>query len=151
MSIFRNVATGAVGGLAGGLAMLMVRTIGIEADLIQETLPDKYERGMERLLGFAESTDAEEEKQLAVAEHLALSAGLGAGYGAVRGLSQSDSLPVGIAFAAAVYFLMVGVAGPLLGVTRPPWSKPASGVIGEVLNHVLFGSVTAIVSRRLHK
>jgi uncharacterized membrane protein YagU involved in acid resistance len=151
MSTLGNIATGAVGGLAGGLAMLMVRTVGIESDIIQETLPDKYERGIERLLGFAGSTDAEEEKQLAVAEHLVLSAGLGAGYGAVRGLSKSDSLPVGIAFAAAVYFLMVGVAGPLLGVTRPPWAKPARSVIGEVLNHMLFGNVTAIVSRRLRR
>ncbi len=151
MSFIRNVGAGAAGGLAGGLAMLAVRTIGIEADIIQQTLPDKYEQGIEQMLGFARYTDQEEEKQLAIAEHLILSAGLGAEYGAVRGLSQSNSFFVGLAFASAVYFGMVGVIGPLLGITRAPWSKPAKAVLGEALNHVLFGSVTALVSSRLRE
>ncbi len=129
--------------------MLAVRTVGIEAYVIQKMLPDKYEQGIEQMMGFAGSTDQEEEKQLAVAEHLLLSAGLGAEYGALWDLSQSNSFFVGLAFAAAVYFGMVGVIGPLVGITRAPWSKPGNAVLGEALNHVLFGSVTALVSSRL--
>lgn len=149
MSLIRNIAAGAVGGFAGGVAMLAVRTVGIEADIIQKTLPDKYEQSSERMLGFAQSTDEEEQKQLAVAEHLLLSAGLGAEYGAVRSLSQSNSFFVGLAFAAGVYFGLVGLVGPLVGITRAPWSKSGKALLGEMLNHVLFGSVTALVSSRL--
>jgi uncharacterized membrane protein YagU involved in acid resistance len=151
VGLLKNIGAGAAGGLAGGLAMFAVRTLGIEADVIQATLPDRFEQGVERMLGFAGKTDNIEEKQLAVAEHLALSAGLGAGYGMLYGMFKPRSIVAGMVYAMGIYVVIVGVLGPKLRVTRAPWSKPNTATGGELLAHVLFGLVTALVTRRLRR
>lgn len=149
MGFFRNIGAGAAGGIAGGLAMFAVRTVGIEANIIQATLPDRFEQGVEQMLGFASKTDDVEEKQLAMAEHLVLSAGLGAGYGLLGSVFKPRSIIAGIVYALGVYVVMVGVIGPQLRVTRAPWSKPHTATSGELMMHVLFGSVLALVTGRL--
>ena len=151
VNLFRNIAAGTVGGLAGGIAMYIARTIGIEGDIIQATLPDKYEQAIDRRLGFAHQTDDREEKQLTVLEHLMMSAGLGVIYGLIRGMFHPRSLPAAIAYSAVVYLAMVGGAGPLLGATRAPWSKPAKNAAGELMSHILFGSVMALVASRIEE
>jgi uncharacterized membrane protein YagU involved in acid resistance len=142
---------GAIGGTFGGLAMFGVRVIGTQTGVIIHSLPDKFERGMAEKTGFAEDQDVEQQKELAIAEHIVLSAGLGAGYGLLRGWFKPPSLPSGVVYGLVIYAMMLLGIGPSFGIIRMPNEKPPKSVTGEIFVHLLFGTVTSLVTDRLRR
>ena len=151
MSMFNEIVAGAAGGTAGGLAMFAVRIVGTQTGFITHSQPDKFERGVAERTGFAKEQDREQQKELAIAEHFLLSAGLGAGYGFLRGLFKPPSIPDGIVYGLAIYAMLLGGIGPTLGITRKPHEKPKSSLGGELFVHLLFGTVTAAAVDRLRR
>jgi hypothetical protein len=151
MSKFNDIVAGAAGGTFGGLAMFAVRVIGTQTGVIRHSLPDKFERGVAERTGFAERQDAEQQKELAIAEHLLLSAGLGSAYGLLRGWLKAPTLLGGIVYGLVIYALLLFGVGPSLEITRPPHEKSATAVTSEISVHLLFGTVTAMVTDRLRR
>jgi hypothetical protein len=151
VSSINNLLTGAAGGTFGGLAMFAVRVVGTQTGIIEHSLPDKFERGMAERTGVAKERDIEQQKELAIAEHLLLSAGLGSAYGLARGWLKPPVFIAGIVYGLLIYALLVLGIGPSLEITRPPHKKSAASVISEVLVHLLFGTVTALTTERIRR
>jgi uncharacterized membrane protein YagU involved in acid resistance len=151
MRISNDIVAGAVGGTFGGLAMFGIRVVGTQTGIIIHSLPDKFERGMAERTGFAEGQDVEQQKELAIAEHLVLSAGFGAGYGLIRHWLKPPAILGGIVYGLVIYAMMLIGVGPTLGITRMPQDKPKSSVWSEIFVHLLYGTVTASVADRLRR
>jgi uncharacterized membrane protein YagU involved in acid resistance len=149
VGIIEDVKAGAAGGVAGGLAMLAVRAVGIEGGVIRETLPEQFQYSIDQMAGIADETHPTEERALSIASHLLLSGTLGAGYGVVQGVFKARSLWTSLLYASGVYVVMVGIVGPLLRITRAPWSKSGTSNAGEIMIHFLFGSVMMVVTNRM--
>jgi len=149
----RNIAAGAVGGLAGGVvltgAMLMAERAGLEPI----TPPAKVGRWMSYHAGadrrsLKQPVSAREE---AIAEggHLAASATLGAAYGALRATYDLPPVTSGIAFGLGLYALNFGLLGPALTVTRKPWNVEPTRHAQRALLHAVFGVVVGLVAERV--
>jgi hypothetical protein len=146
-----DIVTGAAGGTFGGLAMFAFRVVGTQTGIIVHSLPDKFERGMAKKTGVARERDIEQQKELAIAEHILLSAGLGGGYGLLRGWLKPPAFVGGIVYGLAIYGLLVLGVGPSLEITRPPQDKAPTSVISEIMVHLLFGTVTALTTERIRR
>lgn len=78
--------------------------------------------------------------------HLALSALAGAAYATTfdKGVPVAVS---GVAFGLAFYVLAHVVTGPILGVKAPEWRQPRGTIPRHMVNHAMFGLVTALGAR----
>lgn len=151
----RDAATGAVGGLAGGLVLtaatlLAKRALGEPSDGVR-----MLRRG-ERQLGLAARRRAAarptlREELAAEGGHLLLSAALGGGFGVLRRGLGLPAQPAGLVLGLGFFPLAHWLAGPLLGLTRPPWRQRPVRMAQRVLLHAVFGSVTAFVADRLER
>ena len=151
MGRLNDIVTGAAGGTFGGLAMFAVRVVGTQTGIIAHSLPDKFERGMAKRTGIAKRRDIEQQKELAIAEHLLLSAGLGGGYGLLRGWIKPPVFIGGIIYGLVIYGLLLLGVGPSLEITRPPHKKAPTSVVSEIMVHLLFGTVTALTTERFRR
>ena len=148
MRLRDEIIAGMIGGLAGGLVMSPVMVVGKATGMIEEPLPLKFERDQEERLGVAQQTDPGQEQALALGEHLLFSAALGAGYGALYGSLGLRPLPAGPLYGLGIYALTLGTAGPSLGVTPGPWNQEPLTVGRQLMMHVVYGAVTALVAER---
>ena len=149
MTIAKTIAAGAAGGVAAGLALTTFMTIATRAGIIKTSLPVKVERWTEEQAGVQDGLTGIQEEVTAQAAHLALSAGLGALYGAVASAARLPALPSGPIFGAGLYALHLGVLGPAAGITKGPSSEKPTTAGRRLMMHMIFGTVTALVSRRL--
>jgi len=148
----RDVAAGALGGLAGGAvltgAMLMAERMGIE----KITPPAKvgrwaaYHAGADPKSLKGEVTAQEE--AMAEGGHLVASAALGAAFGAMRARYELPAVPTGLAFGLGLYALNFGLVGPALTITRKPWNVPPSRHAERALLHAAFGLVLGLVAHQ---
>ncbi len=145
----QHAATGAVGGLAGGLLvsavlLLKQRVTGQPSDLVQ------LQRGLcgSRLPSWAQGDASLQEEGTAHGGHLALSAASGALYGALK---PAGAAPVkaGLAFGMGFLALAYGATGPALQLTPPPTRDTPANNLQHVMVHALFGVATALVADRL--
>jgi len=151
MDTGENMLSGAIGGLAGGLLMTAFMTMGKKTGLIEQPLPEKFERKFEDLVGVQERPGPAQELLLSQAEHLLFSAALGAGYGLLRGAFDLPAIPSGPLYGLSIYALMLGGIGPALDVTRGPWREQPTTVGRRVMMHVAYGTVTALVAERVRR
>ncbi len=93
-----------------------------------------------------------EEKALAIGEHLVTSGAFGAGYGALHAALDLRVLPSGPLYGLMVYAVMLGGVGPALGVTARPWNEAPMTVGRRLMMHAAYGAVTALVAEQVrHK
>jgi hypothetical protein len=86
-----------------------------------------------------------------MAEHLMMSATLGAGYGALQAALDLPALPAGPLYGLSIYALMLGGVGPVLGVMAGPWNEESMTVGRRVMMHAVYGTVTALVYERMRQ
>src|SRR5665811_1062787 len=98
-------------------------------DSMMHSLPDKFERGTAEKTGFAKDQDPEQQKELAIAEHIVLSASFGAVYGLLRGWIKPPAILGGVVYGLVIYTMMLMGIGPALGIVRMPQDKPQSSVL----------------------
>ena len=79
--------------------------------------------------------------------HLALSALAGLAYAAAVD-EASDGVAAGAVFGLAFYVSTYGLAGPLLGVTPPPWRDRPLRAVQHPIVHMAFGIAAALFARR---
>ena len=74
--------------------------------------------------------------------------------GVIGGLAGGLGLPAqpaGLVLGLGFYPLAHWLAGPLLGVMRPPWRQRPAKMAQRVALHAVFGAVTALVADRLDR
>ncbi len=151
MSILQAAGAGAVGGLAGGMVMTAAMMVGKKTGTIDTPVPLKVERKLEEHAGVAGQTGPQQEKALAMVEHMALSAGFGAGYGALRSKLALRAIPSGPLYGLGVYVLNLGGVGPALGATAGSWNEQPMTVGRRVMMHIVYGAVTAFVAEQVRR
>lgn len=149
MTTAKDIAAGAAGGLAGGLVMTAFMTVATRAGIIGTSLPVKFERWTVDKAGVENRLTGVREEVAAQAGHLVFSAALGGLYGAVRSIFRLQPIPSGPLYGASLYALNLGVLGPASGITKGPWNERPTTAGRRLMMHVVFGTVTALVARRL--
>ncbi len=150
MSLKKEIGAVVVGGIAGALAMTALRAVLVESGTVSEPLPHKVERRMTTQIGVAHTINARQEDLLAQGLHLAMGAAFGAGYGLYHrwfGLPPAVGGPL---YGLAVYAVNLVGLGPAFELTRPPWRKQPLMTGRQILNHLVYGYVTAFVFRSVH-
>jgi hypothetical protein len=150
MSFKNEIIAGAVGGLAGGLAMSLIMVAGKKSGVDPTPPPERVEHWAEHELGVADETTARQEKMIAQAIHFGTAALYGAAYGAFRALTRSKSLAAGPLFGMGVYALNLGIIGPALDITRPPWEQESMRAGERMIMHTLYGVITGFVGRQIY-
>jgi hypothetical protein len=146
MSLMTELLAGAVGGVAGAVAMSLVRLVGEETGLIEKHLPLYLEQQLEARAGLAGQTSEGEERTLAQGMHLAMGTTFGAGYGLLHAALGGPPLATGPLYGLGLYALNLAGVGPALNLTPEPWHEDTPTVGGQVLIHILYGTVTALVA-----
>ena len=150
----RDAAAGVVGGLAGGLALtalmlLAERATGEPSDAVAMLRRGARQVGLPRRRETVRPTLREE--MAAEGGHLLLSAALGGGFGVLRRGLGLPAQPAGLVLGLAFYPLAHWLAGPLLGVMRPPWRQRPGKMAQRIALHAAFGAVTALVADRIER
>ncbi len=151
MTAAREIGAGAAGGLAGGMVMTTAMMVGKQMGILDTPVPLKVERKLEEHAGVAGQTSPKQEKALAMVEHMALSVGFAAAYGALRSRFGLRAIPSGPLYGLGVYALNLGGVGPALGATAGPWSEQPMTVGRRVMMHVVYGAVTALVAEQVRR
>lgn len=150
----RDAATGVVGGLAGGLALTAAMLLAERATGEPSDGVAMLRRG-ERQLGLPHRWEAARpmlrEELAAEGGHLLLSAALGGGFGVLRRGLGLPAQPAGLVLGLGFYPLAHWLAGPLLGLLRPPWRQRPAKMAQRVALHAAFGAVTALVADRIER
>ena len=150
----RDAAAGVIGGLAGGLALTAVMLLAERATGEPSDGVAMLRRG-QRQLGTSSRRDAARptlrEEAMAEGGHLLLSAALGGGFGVLRRGLGLSAQPAGLVLGLGFYPLAHWLAGPLLGLMRPPWRQRPAKMAQRVVLHAAFGAVTALVADRLDR
>lgn len=145
----KQLLAGAIGGLAGALAMGMMMAVGKQMGMVETPPPVMIERELESRAGVDERTTPKEEVAIASGGHLLMGAALGTGYGLLREPLGLQGLPGGAAYGVAVYAANFAGIGPVLDLTAGPWNNEAMTVGRRVMMHLLFGAVTATVADKI--
>lgn len=146
---------GALGGVAGGLAMYgmkqMVAPKVLPEDMRREGFaPKKAVEWGEEKAGHPNALTKTGEDQAAMAAHLAYSAGFGALYGLVRRkVNGVPSSLAGALFGLAVWGLSFEGLMPTLGMMRATTDLPMKKWPPDIMGHIIYGAATAGVYEAL--
>ena len=151
LTLVDEMLAGAIGGLAGGMMMTAVMTMGQKTGMIDRPLPLRVEQWAEEQLGAAAKTDPQEEQLLSQGMHLAYSALLGTGYGAVRAALDAPPIPSGPLYGLATYALNLGAILPAMDLTEGPLQEEPTTAGRRAMMHVAFGMVTGLVSKKVRE
>lgn len=150
MGIRKEVMAGTIGGLAGGAMMAGMMRMAQQRGTIQEPMPVQFERAIEEQAGLDERTTPEQEEAIGMASHFATSAAFGAGYGILHTILALPTLPAGPLYGLGIYAMNFGQIGPRLGAVPPPPQQERQATMRQVMMHLMYGTVTAMVANRLH-
>jgi uncharacterized membrane protein YagU involved in acid resistance len=146
---------GALGGVAGGLAMYgmkqMVAPKVLPKDMRREGFaPKKAVEWGEEQAGHPNALTKTEEEKAAMAAHLAYSAGFGALYGLVR--RKADGVPAPLAgalFGLVVWGVSFEGLMPALGMMKATTDLPMKKWPPDLMGHVIYGAATAVAYEAL--
>jgi uncharacterized membrane protein YagU involved in acid resistance len=146
---------GALGGVAGGLAMYgMKQTVApkvLPKDMRREGFaPKKAVEWAEETAGHPDVLTEDQEMKAAMAAHLAYSAGFGALYGLVR--RRADGVPAPLAgalFGLAVWKVSFDGWMPALGIMEATTEMPMKKWPPDIMGHAIYGAATALAYEAL--
>jgi hypothetical protein len=148
--LWRGAAAG-LAGLAGtaamSAAMAIARLVGLMGG---EAPPRQVARNLEEGLGVRDNLSRPAFEASWVIQHVAYGMAAGVAYEPLRGrIPLGEPIPAGLAFGTALW--AAGYAGwaPALGLTPPPTREPARRIATEIVTHLIYGTTTAEVARRL--
>lgn len=146
---------GALGGVAGGLAMY-----GMKQKVAPKVIPEEMRREgfapkkaiqwAEEQTGHPDALTEDQEQKAAVAAHVAYSAGFGALYGLAR--RKADGVPIPIAgalFGLAVWGVSFEGLMPALGMMEATTDLPKKQWPPDLVGHIIYGTTTAVVYEAL--
>jgi uncharacterized membrane protein YagU involved in acid resistance len=83
--------------------------------------------------------------------HYAFGAGVGATYGAVATVAPRVTVALGLPFGVIVWLGAHVIVVPALGLAAPLTRQPPSKEAAELILHLVYGAVTELVRRVLHR
>lgn len=145
----QRTASAVLGGVAAGVGLSAVmlwgeRLSGKPSELIELERKTATKLGIETPHGDAPATPVEQ--FVTHGGHLALSALAGLAYAASVN-EDDDSVKSGALFGLAFFVAAYGIAGPLIGVTPPPWREQPLRAVQHPVVHTLFGISMALAAR----
>jgi len=142
---------GAVAGLAGTAAMSAAMSVAKAAGLMAgEWPPRKVGRESQKAAGVHGALSRPAFEAGWVAQHFAYGAGAGAAYELIQSrLKLREPAPAGPLFGTALWALSYVGWLPAAGLYPPPHAEPARRVGTMVVAHLVYGTTTAEVARRL--
>ena len=146
---------GALGGVAGGLAMYGMKQIVapkvIPEDMRREGFaPKKAVEWAEQQAGHPNALTNDQEEKAAMAAHLAYSAGFGALYGLVRRKAEGMPTPLaGALFGLAVWGISFEGLMPALGMMPGTTDLSMKKWPPDIMGHIIYGAATAVVHEAL--
>lgn len=149
----RGIVAGTVGGLVAGVVLTgaMIGSQAAGMDKADDMV--RIGRRAGRQLGVGrrrlDERPSVQEEAAVQGAHLALSAAIGALYGAFQRRVGLSAVPSGLLLGLGFYPLAFGVAGPLLGVTEKPWEAEPRLLGQRAVLHAVFGVVTALVTKQV--
>ena len=140
--------TGAVtGGIVAGLALSAVMLAGEKLTGKPSELIELKRKAAAKLGISTPAGDATGREQLIThGGHLTLSALAGLAYAVIVD-EKADGVKSGAAFGLAFFVAAYGLAGPLLGVTPPPWRESPMRAVQHPVVHTLLGICAALFAR----
>lgn len=147
MDTNQRAFAGAVGGIAGTLALSGFRKVLTKFGPVFETVPMQIMDRMEEL-GLLEGCSEATRQALSLVAHL----GYGIGTGTVLGLLRHErdgpatELAVGTSLGILTWGLGWAIWLPLLGVHRAPWNQRTAKVLLPILDHGVYGTVWGITN-----
>ena len=144
--IWKGVAAGAAGGLAGAWAMnqfqaLWSQTVssGGSGNGADESATIKAARTLsEKVLGHC--LGEREKKAAGAAMHYVFGTANGALYGALAALAPKTRAGAGTAFGAGLFLVADELMVPLLGWSKPPQKYPLSSHAYGLASHLVYGA-----------
>lgn len=158
--IWKSVAAGAVGGLAGAWALNQFQALlsGVSQPAPQTEQPPSQEESDDARVKTAKAISTavfkhdltKQEKQWAgPAVHYGFGASLGAIYGALAETVPLTKDGLGTAYGTAVWAIADELAVPAFGLSQPASQAPASAHASAWASHWVFGLTTDLVRRGL--
>jgi hypothetical protein len=147
LGLGQRMASGAVGGLAGGL---LVSAILLIKQALARQPSDLAQLQRKLLPAYAPSWRGPNSREEGAARggHLGLSVASGALYGALKP-AAADPVTAGLVFGAGFLALASAGTGPALHLTPPPWRDTRANNLQHAVVHALFGITTALVADRV--
>jgi len=133
---------GALGGIAGTLALTALRKTLAGMGLVHTSAPEQVVERLEDL-GVLEDLSPRRRLALTIIAHFAYGVGSGAAFALLR--RERGDMKTEAAVGSALGVLAWGVGWsswlPLFGVHSPPWRQQTPKVLLPVLDHAVFGAV----------
>jgi putative membrane protein len=147
MRVKTAMAAGAIGGVAGALAMGLAHTglAKVVGSKSRGGERDATVLAAERVLGG--ELEGDRAAIAGTAVHLLFGAASGAAYGAAAALLPSVRCGAGLPLGVALYFGAHGWAVPRARLSESPLDKPLAGELVEFAAHLVYGAVTDAVLR----
>jgi tetrahydromethanopterin S-methyltransferase subunit D len=150
MGFMRRIASGALGGVGGTLALTGFREVLTAAGLVGVSAPEQVIARLEEL-GLLDDPSPEARRVLTAVAHLSYGVGLGAALGFLRrergGMAEETA--VGTALGLLAWGANWTVLLPSTGVHRPPWKERTPKVLLPILDHAVYGAAWGFLYRAM--
>lgn len=146
----RRIASGALGGVGGTLALTGFREVLTAAGLVGVSAPEQVIARLEEL-GLLDDPSPEARRVLTAVAHLSYGVGLGAALGFLRrergGMAEETA--VGTALGLLAWGANWTVLLPSTGVHWPPWKERTPKVLLPILDHAVYGAAWGFLYRAM--
>lgn len=148
MDTLRRAVHGAIGGIAGTLALTALRQGLKRTGFVHTTAPEQVVERLEEL-GLLEGWSSGSRRTLAIVAHLAYGIGAGTAFGVLRRECGGKAEEAAVGSALGILSWGAGWTTwlPLTGVHLPPWSQRTPRVLLPVLDHAVFGAAWGLAYR----
>ena len=160
--IWKSIAAGSVGGLAGSFAMNQFQALwSTAAKALSDQEKNDQESSGENEPATVQAAKAlsknlfdhglteSEKKWAGPAVHYALGASLGAVYGVLFESAPMSGAGFGTVYGATVWLTADEIAVPALGLSQSPSETPISSHASALAAHLVFGLVTHLTRRMI--
>ncbi len=146
----RRIASGALGGVGGTLALTGFREVLTAAGLVGVSAPEQVIARLEEL-GLLDDPSPEARRVLTAVAHLSYGVGLGAALGFLRRErgGMAEEAAVGTALGLLAWGANWTVLLPSTGVHRPPWKERTPKVLLPILDHAVYGAAWGFLYRAM--
>lgn len=152
--IWKGIAAGLIGGLAGSLAMGPIHSLasklvgGVERDGEDSTV--KTAAAISEGIAGHKLTPGEK-KVAGPAVHFGFGSSVGAAYGAAAELLPEITAGYGVPFGTAVYVGAHAIIVPALGLSKPITESNVPKESAELVSHFVYGAVAELCRRWLRR
>ena len=158
-AIWKDIAAGAVGGLAASWTMNQFQSLWAAAaknlsngqsggQKPDEDATVKMARAISRRLLHHDLAE-DQKKWVGPVVHYAFGTLVGAAYGAFAGKASLARAGYGAAYGTAVWLAADEVAVPAFGLSKASQERPVSSHVQEMAAHVVYGITTDLVRRAI--